>query len=87
MRDATIATSRTRADRRPLIDYRPVPASWGDTEALHQLRLQKARAAELGEDPSLLQFRAVPAPQQRTRTPLARPRRRAPWRPTFQFVG
>ena len=53
MKNATIATSRTRATT-DLIDYRPLPATWGDIEALHTVRRARARAAEHGLDPSTL---------------------------------
>ena len=61
MRNATIATSRTRATSDRLIDYRPRPAAYGDRGALHALRSAKARAADRGEDPSTLQLPVVPA--------------------------
>lgn len=60
MRNATISTSRTRATSDQLIDYRPLPASWGDREALRAMRAAKAHAAEHGRDPSTLQLPAVP---------------------------
>lgn len=44
-RDATIATSRTRADDRPALAYRPLPQSWGDVEELRRVRARR-RAAE-----------------------------------------
>lgn len=59
MRNATIATSRTRATSDQLIDYRPLPAAWGDVDALHELRNTKARAAEHGIDPSTLEIAAI----------------------------
>ncbi|ATG50708.1 hypothetical protein CFK38_03620 [Brachybacterium vulturis] len=75
MRDATISTSRTRATSDHLIDYRPLPASYGDREALHSLRVAKVRAAERGEDPSTLK---LPAPPEGPgRRPAGHPRRRA----------
>lgn len=53
MRNATIATSRTRATTDdPLIDYRPLPSAWGDVKALRSLRWAKARAAHRGADPT-----------------------------------
>ena len=55
------ATSRTRATAdTPLIDYRPLPASFGDREGLRAVRAAKSRAARRGEDPSTLQ---LPAPR------------------------
>ena len=61
MRNATIATSRTRAATDQLIDYRPLPAEWGDLEALHALRAEKSRAAAHGLDASTLEIERVPA--------------------------
>src|SRR5699024_11509360 len=61
MRNATIATSRTRATTDQLIDYRPLPAEWGDLEALHALRAEKSRAAAHGLDASTLEIERVPA--------------------------
>lgn len=99
MRDATIATSRTRADHRPLIDYRPAPAAWGDVDALRRLRDAKARAEQQGEDPSLLRFStddpaAVTGRGSRTdlsprapRRTVARHRRPGLWRGGFQFAS
>lgn len=54
MRDATIATSRTRATADHLIDYRPLPARWGDVEALHALRVRRSEAAARGLDTNTL---------------------------------
>lgn len=71
MRNATIATSRTRATTDRLIDYRPLPAAWGDRESLRALRTAKAQAALCGEDPSTLQLPTA------SEHPAARPRRRA----------
>lgn len=48
MRNATISTSRTRADSRPPITYRPLDPSLGDVEHLRAVRA--ARAASF--DPS-----------------------------------
>ncbi|HJG90759.1 MAG TPA: hypothetical protein K8V81_03445 [Brachybacterium massiliense] len=60
MRNATISTSRTRATAdAPLIDYRPLPASFGDREGLRAVRAAKSRAARRGEDPSTLQLPAL----------------------------
>ncbi|QNN82409.1 hypothetical protein H3H54_15635 [Brachybacterium sp. Z12] len=70
MRNATISTSRTRATTDHLIDYRPLPESFGDRESLQALRAAKARAADRGLDPSTLELRTVPA----------RPSHRAPAR-------
>jgi len=61
MRNATIATSRTRATTDRLIDYRPLPAAWGDREALRAVRAARTRAARHGQDPSTVQLPAVPA--------------------------
>lgn len=96
MRDATIATSRTRASDTPdLIDYRPAPQEWGDTEALHRLRIAKVRAAEQGLDPSVLEIVADPTAisrrpvhrSARPRTPVARHRRPPFWRTPFSFAS
>lgn len=68
MRNATIATSRTRATSDDLIDYRPLPAAWGDVESLRAVRAAKARAAEHGLDPSTLEIAATDeAPNRRRR--------------------
>ncbi|MGP9843821.1 hypothetical protein [Brachybacterium sp. 107] len=75
MRNATIATSRTRATADHLIDYRPLPAAWGDVEALHELRAAKALAAERGLDPSTLEIAASDGGPRRSRRPLALLRR------------
>ncbi len=72
MRAATIATSRTRATADHLIDYRPLPAAWGDRTALQEVRTAKARAAERGLDPSTLE---VAAPPERHARPATLPRR------------
>ena len=62
MRNATIATSRTRAATADhLIDYRPLPTAWGDLASLRQVRAAKARAAERGLDPSVLEIAAPSA--------------------------
>ncbi|WP_122943776.1 hypothetical protein [Brachybacterium sp. EE-P12] len=58
MKNATIATSRTRADSDHLIPYRPRPATWGDVETLQAVRAQRSRAAGQGLDPSTLEARA-----------------------------
>lgn len=70
MKNATIATSRTRATSADLIDYRPLPEAWGDVEALHALRASKARAAESGVDPSTLEIAADNRTPRRARQPL-----------------
>lgn len=96
MRDATIATSRTRASYTPdLIDYRPVREEWGDIEALHRLRIAKVHAAEQGLDPSVLEIAADPTAMSaravrraaRPRTPVARHRRPPFWRTPFSFAS
>lgn len=96
MRDATIATSRTRASDTPdLIDYRPAPQEWGDTEALYRLRAAKARAAEQGLDPSVLEIATEPTAgspcpvgrSARRRIPVARHRRQPLWRTPFSFAS
>ena len=62
MRNATIATSRTRAATADhLIDYRPLPTAWGDLASLRQVHAAKARAAERGLDPSVLEIAAPSA--------------------------
>lgn len=65
MRNATIATSRTRATSDQLIDYRPLPATWGDVEAFHELRTAKAWVAEHGIDPSTLEIAPDPSARRR----------------------
>lgn len=75
MRNATIATSRTRAAADHLIDHRPLPAAWGDVEAFHELRAAKARAAERGHDPSALENATSGDAPRRSRQPLALLRR------------
>lgn len=60
MRNATIATSRTRAAAEGLIDYRPLRAAWGDREALRAVRAARSRATEHGRDPRTLQRPAAP---------------------------
>ena len=96
MRDATIATSRTRASDTPdLIDYRPAPQEWGDTEALYRLRAAKARAAEQELDPSVLEIATEPTAgspcpvgrSARRRMPVARHRRQPLWRTPFSFAS
>ncbi|HEX7352602.1 hypothetical protein [Brachybacterium sp.] len=62
MRNATIATSRTRATTEHLIDYRPLPTAWGDRAALQEVRAAKARVAERGLDRSTLEI-AAPSEQ------------------------
>lgn len=61
MRNATISTSRTRAAADHLIDYRPLPHSFGDRASLRAVRVAKARAADRGLDPSTLELRTAPA--------------------------
>ena len=56
MKNATIATSRTRATPENLIDYRPLPAAWGDVEALHAVRTARAEAAASGLDASTVEI-------------------------------
>ncbi|APX33355.1 hypothetical protein BH708_12230 [Brachybacterium sp. P6-10-X1] len=60
MKNATIATSRTRATTDDLIDYRPLPAAWGDVEALHAVRAARAGAAERGLDPTTVEITGTP---------------------------
>ncbi len=83
MRNATIATSRTRAHRTP-IAYRPLPAAYGDVAALQEVRATRRRAAEQGLDPSTVITvpgrAAAPAAQATataTRTHASRTRRTA----------
>lgn len=66
MRNATIATSRTRAAADELISYRPLPAAWGDVESLQAVRATRRRAAERGLDPSTVEA-AAPSRKPRTR--------------------
>ncbi|WP_193103716.1 hypothetical protein [Brachybacterium sp. FME24] len=75
MKNATIATSRTRATSADLIEYRPLPETWGDVAALHALRAAKAGAAERGLDPSTLEFATAPEPAQAGSSQSARARR------------
>ena len=58
MKNATIATSRTRASADHVIAYRPLPDAWGDVESLRAVRARKARAAARGLDPSTLEIAA-----------------------------
>ncbi|MGP9536478.1 hypothetical protein ACT3SP_00600 [Brachybacterium sp. AOP43-C2-M15] len=74
MRDATIATSRTRATADQLIDYRPLPAEWGDLEALQAQRAEKARAAARGLDPSTLEIAVATTGAHRAPAAPRRPR-------------
>lgn len=61
MRNSTIATSRTRADRRaPLIDYRPLHEEWGDVASLRRVRAARRRARAAGADPSLVEVTVPP---------------------------
>ena len=59
MKNATIATSRTRATSDHLIAYRPLPSAWGDVDALHAVRERRALAAAQGLDPSTLELPAL----------------------------
>ncbi|MEO2098321.1 MAG: hypothetical protein ABGX90_14405 [Brachybacterium sp.] len=59
MKNATIATSRTRATSDHLIEYRPLPSVWGDVDALHAVRERRALAAAQGLDPSTLELPAL----------------------------
>ncbi|GAA1485141.1 hypothetical protein [Brachybacterium fresconis] len=59
MKNATIATSRTRATTENLIDYRPLSAAWGDVEALHAVRAARTEAAANGHDASTVEIAAV----------------------------
>ncbi|MDN5685348.1 MAG: hypothetical protein L0G94_01515 [Brachybacterium sp.] len=59
MKNATIATSRTRATTENLIDYRPLPAAWGDVEALHAVRAARTEAAGSGHDASTVEIAAA----------------------------
>lgn len=84
MKNATIATSRTRADsKQHFIDYRPIESAWGDAEALRALRTTKARrAAATGTDPELIEMSAPqrPAPRSRRHLRTAHPIQRvASW--------
>ena len=65
MKNATIATSRTRATSDHLIAYRPLPSTWGDVDALHAVRERRSLAASQGLDPSTLEFRAPSEPAPR----------------------
>jgi hypothetical protein len=58
MKNATIATSRTRASADHVITYRPLPETWGDVDSLRAVRARKARAAARGTDPSTLEISA-----------------------------
>lgn len=83
MQNATIATSRTRATADHLIDYRPLPASWGDVDVLRAVRARRARAAAQGMDPSTVGFAPDSADAFARPTGPARPAgsgRRAPRR-------
>lgn len=77
MRNATIATSRTRATTDQLIDYRPLPAAWGDLEALQAQRAEKARAAARGLDPSTLEIAVVPTGSHHSPAAPRRPQRQS----------
>lgn len=89
MKNSTIATSRTRATETPLIDYRPLPAAWGDVEALRAVRAARSHAAQRGEDPSTLQVFLPQRPQQ-GHEPTRRSRTRRehrPLRPRFALAS
>jgi hypothetical protein len=43
MKNATISTSRTRADDRPLITYRPLDPRLGEAESLREVRAARRR--------------------------------------------
>lgn len=76
MRNATISTSRTRADAEDhLIDYRPLPAAWGELESLQQVRAVKAHAAARGQDPSTIEVAVLPAQPKPLSTTTRRGRR------------
>lgn len=88
MKNATIATSRTRAASDRLIEYRPLPRSWGDVDALHAVRERRALAAAQGLDPSTLELPALLATTRDSadgsavaprRAPAHRAPRRGPW--------
>ena len=68
MKNATIATSRTRATSDHLIAYRPLPSAWGDVDALHAVRERRSLAASQGLDPSTLE---LPALSDTTRDPAS----------------
>ena len=74
MKNATIATSRTRATTDDLIDYRPLPAAWGDVEALHAVRAARAGAAERGLDPTTVEIEVVPEAPRNARSSSSRER-------------
>jgi hypothetical protein len=59
MKNATIATSRTRATADHRIEYRPLPRAWGDVEGRRAVRARRASAAALGADPSTLEIPAL----------------------------
>ncbi|WP_062947082.1 hypothetical protein [Brachybacterium sp. sponge] len=88
MKNATIATSRTRATSDHLIAYRPLPSVWGDVDALHAVRERRELVAAQGLDPSTLEIPAllaripVPAdgsPAASRRAPAHRAPRRGLW--------
>lgn len=85
MRNATISTSRTRATADHLIDYRPLPASWGDRDDLHAMRVAKVHAADCGQDPSTLQLPAPP--EDAVRRSAERPGRRDPFSALLRASG
>ncbi|WP_263311217.1 hypothetical protein [Brachybacterium atlanticum] len=78
MKNATIATSRTRAASDHLIAYRPLPSAWGDVDALHAVRERRALAAAQGLDPSTLELPALLATTRDSADGSAVAPRRAP---------
>ena len=78
MKNATIATSRTRATSDHLIAYRPLPRPWGDVDALHAVRERRALAAAQGLDPSTLELPALLATTRDSAEGSAVAPRRAP---------
>ncbi|MCT1436341.1 MULTISPECIES: hypothetical protein [Brachybacterium] len=78
MKNATIATSRTRATSDHLIAYRPLPRAWGDVDALHAVRERRALAAAQGLDPSTLELPALLATAPDSADGFAAASRRAP---------
>lgn len=78
MKNATIATSRTRATSARPIEYRPLPRAWGDVDALHAVRERRAFAATQGLDPSTLELPALLATTRDSADGSAVAPRRAP---------
>lgn len=75
MRNATISTSRTRATTAtPLIDYRPLPAAWGDLDALHAARVARHASEATPFTRELDRLAESPAPAE---APAARSASRA----------